>query len=317
MTGSDRTGPFDLPPIIPGGDAARAPVPTGPIAGPRTPLRRFASRLAAWVNTGLGFLPPGRWLHRRLQRGMEFTSLQIPLARGGTGLEGLQVAFLTDIHAGSYMDARDILRIFQAVAAEEPDLVCLGGDLINTRDREILHFREALAVLHPPLGVYAVPGNHDHFFGRDITLWEMFLRDQGVHVLVNRGRRVFSGGDSLWVAGVDDLTEGRPSLGEALAGRWDAEPVLLLTHHPDFFFEAAAAGVDLTLAGHTHGGQISFCTRILGHTHFGYWSGGFQENGARLYVSRGVGVTFLPVRWGAPPEVPMIRFTLAGREGEA
>lgn len=262
----------------------------------------------ATINRVLDRLPPGRWLHQRAQRGLQFSEVDMTLRRGGEGLHGLRIAFLSDIHAGSFMNCSDLQRIFARVAASAPDLVCLGGDLINTREREILMFREALALLRPPLGVYAVPGNHDHFWGRDLGLWEAFLREQGVRVLVNRGERVERNGHGLWVAGVDDLTEGQPDLAAALDGHRDDEPVLLLSHHPDFFFECAAAGVDLTLSGHTHGGQIMiFGWTPLNHSLFGYWNGWFEEDRARLYVSRGVGVTLLPLRIGASPEIPVVR----------
>jgi predicted MPP superfamily phosphohydrolase len=79
---------------------------------------------------------------------------------------------------------------------------------------------------------------------------------------------------------------------------------VLLAHHPDFFEEAADVGVDLQLSGHTHGGQILiFGHTPLRHTHEGYWSGRFERDGAQLYVGRGVGVSFIPVRIGAPAEI--------------
>jgi uncharacterized protein len=161
--------------------------------------------------------------------------------------------------------------------------------------------------LRPRFGMFAVPGNHDHFWGPDIGLWTSFLQDQGVTVLLNQGQRIEHGGASLWLCGVDDLTEGQPDLSRALAGRRHGEPSILLSHHPDFFFEAAAVDVSLTLAGHTHGGQIRWRGKApLHHSKFGYEQGWFEENDSRLYVGRGVGVTLLPIRIDAPPEIPMI-----------
>lgn len=297
-----------IPPLQLGDPGHHLPVPVGLLTGRRTWWRRAASMAMAAVNRVVDRLPPGRWLHARALRDLEVTELEAPLARGRAGLDGLEIAFLSDIHAGSFMNEADLCRIFEIVAAQEPDMLCLGGDLINTRDREILMYREPLRRIAPPLGVFAVPGNHDHFYGKDLGIWEAFLESQGVQVLLNRGVRVVRGGASLWVAGVDDLTEGDPLLAMALDGHREEEPVLLLTHHPDFFFEAAAAGVDLTLAGHTHGGQIKIVDWIpLKHSLFDYHAGEFVEEGARLYVSRGVGVTFLPLRIGAPAEIVVAR----------
>jgi len=170
-----------------------------------------------------------------------------------------------------------------------------------------LIFRKALAELRPRYGMFAVPGNHDHFSGEDISLWRAFLEDNGVAVLMNRGVRIQHGGQSLWLCGVDDLTEGVPDLEAALDGRREGETSVLLSHHPDFFFEAVAAEVDMQLSGHTHGGQIRIAGRApIHHSRFGYERGWFRENDSHLYVSRGVGVTLLPIRIDAAPEVPMI-----------
>jgi predicted MPP superfamily phosphohydrolase len=286
-------------------------VPVGPLSGRRTALRRACSHALAAVNRVLDRLPVGRTLHRRIQHALAVSELPFGCARGGAGLDGLRIAFLTDLHAGSFMDASDLCRVMERVAAADPHLVLFGGDLINTRERELLLYRDALQLLRPELGVFAVPGNHDHFWGRDIGLWTAFLREHGVQVLLNRGVRIEWRSASLWLCGVDDLTEGAPDLRAALDGRSADEPALLLSHHPDFFFEAAAAGVDLTLSGHTHGGQI----RLGGwapihHSRFGYERGWFTEGDSRLYVSRGIGVTVLPLRIGAPPEIPVFTFAV-------
>ncbi len=285
---------------------AKAPTPIGPLTGKRTPLRRLFARACATVNRALDLLPMSHWLHNRIRRSLEMPELDLPIVRAPQ-LAGLKIAFVSDVHAGSFMNSRDLVAICRRVAAAEPDLVLFGGDLINTRERELLLFRDALAELSPRYGMFAVPGNHDHFWGPDIGLWTSFLQDNRVTVLLNRGQRIEHDGATLWLAGVDDLTEGRPDIAMALAGRRDGEPTVLLSHHPDFFFEAAAADVDLTLSGHTHGGQIRVAGRApIHHSKFGYERGWFVENDCRLYVGRGVGVTVLPLRVDAPPEIPIV-----------
>lgn len=285
----------------------RAPLPRGPLSGRRTPLRRAVALLCAACNRLLDRLPVGHWLHRRIHRRLELTELELPLRHGAPGLDGLRLAFVSDVHAGSFLGAGDLCRLFERLQAAAPDLVLFGGDLINTRERELLLFRDALARLRPRHGMFAVPGNHDHFYGTDIGLWSAFLQANGVEVLCNRGRRIEHGGGSLWLCGVDDLTEGAPDLVQALRGRRDGEPAVLLSHHPDFFFEAAAVDVDLQLSGHTHGGQVRlFGWAPVHHSRFGYERGWFAENGCRLYVGRGVGVTVLPLRLDAPPEIPIV-----------
>lgn len=285
----------------------KAPTPAGPLTGKRGKIRRSLSILGASLNRVLDLLPPGRILHRLIRRGLEWSEVDIPLRRGARGLHGLRIAFLSDLHAGSYLSENDLVQIFGEVNLRKPDLVCLGGDLINTRESEILMFEKPLQALDPPLGVFAVPGNHDYFYGRGIGYWQDFLEEQGVAVLVNRGVRIEHNSAGLWLAGVDDLTEGKPELEAALAGSRADEPVLLLSHHPDFFFEASAVGVELTLSGHTHGGQIRLGNWApINHSKFGYLEGLFELEGSQLYVSRGVGVTLLPLRLGAPAEIPLL-----------
>lgn len=290
----------------------RAPIPVGPLTGRRTIWRRAVSYAMASCNRALDVLPFSDLLHRRIQRTMVFEQLEFALPPGNEGLDGLRLAFLSDLHAGSFMSAADLRRVCERVCEHEPHAVLLGGDLINTRERELLLLRDGLRLLRPEFGMFAVPGNHDHFWGNGIGRWSDFLREHGVDVLHNRGLRLQRGGASLWLCGVDDLTEGRPDLGAALAGRRDGEPTVLLSHHPDFFFEAAAAAVELTLSGHTHGGQVRLFGRApINHSRFGYERGWFREGGSSLYVGRGVGVTVLPLRVGAPPEVPIVTLRCA------
>jgi uncharacterized protein len=289
------------------GDRRKAPRPSGVLSGKRTGARRAFSLALATVNRWLDRLPLTHWLHRRIRSRLEMPDLTLSLRPDNEALSGLRIAFISDVHAGSFLNEADLTEIFRRVQAQQPDLVLFGGDLINTRDREILLFRRALLELRPRYGSYAVPGNHDHFFGPDISLWRAFLEENGVTVLLNRGVRIVHNGESLWLCGVDDLTEGEPNLEAALAGRRVGETCVLLSHHPDFFVEAAAAAVDLQLSGHTHGGQIRIAGKApLHHSRLGYERGWFADNGCQLYVGRGVGVTLLPIRIDAPPEVPFI-----------
>ncbi|MFT4513254.1 MAG: putative MPP superfamily phosphohydrolase [Planctomycetota bacterium] len=289
------------------GERRKAPRPSGVLSGKRTGCRRSLSLALASINRWLDKIPLTHWLHRRIRSRLEMPDLTLPLRPDNESLSGLRIAFVSDVHAGSFLDEADLAEICGRVQAQEPDLVLFGGDMINTRDREILLFRRALTVLKPRYGMFAVPGNHDHFFGPDISLWRGFLEDNGVQVLMNRGVRIKHGGQSLWLCGVDDLTEGEPNLDAALEGRREGETSILISHHPDFFLEAADANIDLQLSGHTHGGQIRIGGKApLHHSSLGYEQGWFTEGESRMYVGRGVGVTVLPIRIGAPPEVPMI-----------
>ena len=302
-----RCAPPVLLPPLRKGTSRKVPRPVGPLAGPRKPWRRFLSRLVAAVDRTVDRMGVGLLFQRRALAELSFPHYEVDLPGRGPGLAGLRIAFLTDLHAGCSMGPGELEEIFSRVGEKGPDLVLLGGDLTNTREKEVLFLEKGLSRIAPPLGIFAVPGNHDYFEGRGIEGWKSMLEDMGVEVLVNTSRRVLRGGDGLWIAGVDDLTEGRPDLRSTLDPVREGEPVILLSHHPDFFFEAAAAGVELTLSGHTHGGQISPLRSLMGHTRFGYWEGWFEEVGAELLVSRGVGTTLLPFRMKAPPEIPVLQ----------
>jgi predicted MPP superfamily phosphohydrolase len=263
--------------------------------------------LTVWLNRGLDLVPGSNWVHRRILANLEMTDVQMPLGRGGAGLNGLKIAFISDIHAGSYLGRLDLCRLFESISAEEPDLVCLGGDLINSREHELEKLCEPLSRLRPPLGVFAVPGNHDHDYTGHIDSWRGFLEDRGVRVLLNRGERIERNGAGLWLCGVDDLSVGDPDLDAALEGRNPNEPTVLLAHHPDYFRESVRRGVDLTLSGHTHGGQVMLFGWVpVLHSEYGFHAGAFEHDGCKMYVGRGLGVTVLPVRVGARSEVPIV-----------
>ena len=269
---------------------------------------------AIWQVTSRIYAGPlGTGIARRLDDNRGVTRPRIELSRGERALDGLQIAFVSDVHAGNFMNEADLVRLFGCVAATAPDLVCLGGDTIDYFADQSLLLREGLALLDPPLGVWAVPGNHEYRSDPDLGTWRSVLRDAGVEILLNRGTRLRWGAATLWLAGVDDLTEGEPDLERALDGREEDEPCVLLSHHPDFFEEARLAEVDLVLSGHTHGGQIvPLGKRLSSHTRLGFWSGRFETDGCQLYVSRGAGVGFLPLRIGAPGELALIELRVKG-----
>ena len=272
------------------------------------PFRRAFGRTLTRIYDALLATPPGRWQHRRLLSGLEYSVTEVPLGRGAPGLDGLSVAWLSDLHTGLFMTEDDLVSIARRVMASEPDLVCLGGDLINTHFHQLELLARALEILRPPLGVFAVPGNHEYYYLRDVGAWRSFLEERGVRVLQNRGTRLERNGASLWLCGVDELEEGTPDVALALEGRRESEPAVLLSHHPDVFPEASRKGVDLQLSGHTHGGQVRFFGWApVTHTIHGYRAGLFRRDGAHLYVGRGAGVTFLPVRIGTRSEVPTLR----------
>ncbi|HTO05645.1 MAG TPA: metallophosphoesterase [Myxococcota bacterium] len=277
--------------------------------GPSRPgrLSRILTPILSAASAALYRGPLRRAISGALERNRRVTHPVIALGRGAAGLSGLRLAFLSDVHLGNYFGADDWVRVCERVAQESPDLVCLGGDLVSAWEEEALELRKGLALLAPPLGVFAVPGNHEYWATPDPRVFVSVLEESGIELLVNRGVRIARGGATLWLCGVDDLRRGAPDVAAALAGRLPDEPAVLLSHQPDLFPEAVLHGVDLQISGHTHGGQI-----VLGgwapitHSRYGLWTGRYARAGAQLYVSRGVGTTALPLRIGAPGEIAML-----------
>jgi uncharacterized protein len=170
---------------------------------------------------------------------------------------------------------------------------------------------ESLRGLRAPLGVYAVLGNHDWWFdGPRVT---RAFEGVGIRVLENDAARVERNGRSLWLAGLADLWTRKPDVSRALTGVTDDGPVIVFTHNPDLFPQVPPRAA-LTLAGHTHGGQV--CLPLLGRpvvpSEFGqrYADGHVVEGGRHLFVSSGVGTSIIPVRFRVPPEVVIL--TLRG-----
>jgi predicted MPP superfamily phosphohydrolase len=155
-------------------------------------------------------------------------------------------------------------------------------------------------------------GNHEHWYG-EIGYYRALFEQNGIHLLQNEHRVIQTKEGAFAVAGIDDLRWGRPDLGSALQGLDPELPTLLLSHRPEIFPEAAGRGIPLTLAGHYHGGQVKLSLPggdlSLAHLRTPYPEGLFQRGPARLYVSRGIGTTFTPVRLNAPPEVTLFNLT--------
>ena len=225
------------------------------------------------------------------------------------------MAVLADLHAGSgHVDESRAEAVVRAVNAEAPDLVLVPGDVVESgfslfrRAVTVDGVGAALAELRAPLGAYAVLGNHDR--GRSAGRVTVALRDAGIELLENRAVRLRDDGrGGLWLAGIADARSARPDVERALAGIPDQATVLALTHSPDVFPDVPER-VALTVAGHTHGGQLNvpLVRRAILPSDFGlrYAGGHVEEGGRQLFVSRGVGTSTLPLRLLAPPEIDVL-----------
>ena len=228
---------------------------------------------------------------------------------------------LSDLHVGSaYHGVRRLRDTVDRTNATRPDLICILGDLISGGGvGGTFVAPEAIAAelgrLRARVGVVAVMGNHDRVY--DGARVERALVDAGIRVLEDTAVRLAGSAGPVWIAGVSDMWTGNHDVPRALAAVTDSvNPVIVITHNPDIFPEIPHR-VLLTLAGHTHGGQVRF--PILGApaipSRYGarYAAGHVIEDGRHLFVSTGIGTSFLPVRLGVPPAIFVLTLTRAPR----
>lgn len=237
----------------------------------------------------------------------------------------LRIGMISDTHAGApHMSAARLASVVARMNGEKPDVVVLLGDYAGGHEPAavraapersvVLGGIAPFAQLDPPLGVVAVLGNHDWWY--DSTALERALVDAGARVLENEAIRIQRDGGAFWIAGLADLESRRaqPSYETALNGVPEDEPVFAIAHWPDVFANAPAR-VAITLAGHSHCGQVNLplAGRLL-HASRGSkrWPCGFyDERGRKLYVTGGVGVSILPVRFNQPPEIVLLTLRAA------
>ena len=278
----------------------------------RSFLRRTAGATALTALTGLTY--------GRLEAGqLRVTRQRIPVSRLPAPFAGKTVALLSDMHHSYFNDLALVRSAVDAVNALAPDLVALGGDYVHegcARDYLDPCLRE-LARLCAPLGVFAVPGNHDHRAG--IEPVRRGLRDHGIVDLTNAGRWIEAGDSRLRVGGVDDLWHGRQDLNAALAEATADDACLLLCHNPDYAEGLRDQRVGLVLSGHMHGGQVllpGIGPRFLPSKYGAkYLQGLIQAPRTQVFVSGGVGTVGLPLRFRCPPEVNLLTLVRDEEDG--
>ena len=235
----------------------------------------------------------------------------------------LRIGVISDTHvAAPHTDVARVERLVARMNAERPDVVVLLGDYAGghepairrarSEQSEILRGVEVFGGLSAPLGVHAVLGNHDSWY--DDAAIAGGLNRAGVRVLDNRAERIARPRGPFWFAGLADMESPRepPRVSATLGQVADGAPVIVLTHWPDPFVDVPR-GVALTLAGHTHCGQVNlplFGRLVHASRMSKRWAcGGYDEGGRKLFVTGGVGVSILPVRFRAPPEVVILTLT--------
>jgi predicted MPP superfamily phosphohydrolase len=274
---------------------------------------------------------PGKWLLRALLRppyrdetGLKgrfarFAQAQphalrhLSIAIPGWPARALRIAFLSDFHVGSHTgDVARLAAIVAEAAAQQPELVLYGGDFVNMQllgggrvpPRTI---GATLGRLTAPLGCFAVLGNHDYVYGAQEVA--QALQAHGITVLSDARVTLRHAGREIDLVGLHDARQVRRAGIALLAALSPERPTIVLAHDP-FWFVHVPRGPTLTLAGHTHGGQIRFpvvgALRNASRAPLRWSHGHIVEDGRHLYVTGGIGTSGVPLRVGIPPEYAVL-----------
>ena len=260
----------------------------------RVPLR-FTGSLGREIRGGLArhSLPTVRYL-----------SLQLPHLPAVW--DGLKILQISDVHAGPFAPINRLRLIRRMAEGLDADLIVFTGDQLDRRASDAEIFARGFQGISAPLGVWGILGNHDHATSTSLALESMI--SAGIQPLVNQSVQLQREGVVLSLTGVDDLSSPGAGPDFSLIAKQEHSFRICLCHQPEGWIEAAAQGAHLTLAGHTHGGQIALTTRRLNVARMAtrYIAGPYRREDAFLYVSRGTGVGALPLRFGAPPEIDLL-----------
>ena len=296
------------------------------------PARRDLFRYAAYMAGTLPFLAATYgFATERLKYVVE--RVDVPIANLPKALDGLRIAQLSDLHIGEFMPREEIRRAVDMANDLKPDLAVVTGDFISGQHDPLEDCIAELGKLHAPLGTWGCNGNHEIYAGAENAAAQLFDH-YGMKLLRQENAQLEWRGGKLNLIGVDyqrdSMTPGPH--GAMLQGvehlvRRDM-PNILLSHNPNSFRRAAQMGIELSLAGHTHGGQVK--VEIVDHSisparlitdfvaglfHLPLGNGdappvmganGSSGKSAYLYVNRGLGTFGFPVRLGVPPEITLI-----------
>ena len=284
-----------------------------------SPSRRmFLERTANVVTTAPFFAGAYGLLYGRLN--LEITTQKTSLPRLPRAFEGFRIAQMSDIHIGPFMPFEQIRKYVEMTNALKPDLIVLTGDFVTTDPGTQEAVVEALSGLAAPFGVFGCLGNHDAWCRVEHSITKLFRR-RGIRILRSEAVPITIQGEWINLMGTDFQSHHRFGPSAPVASLLaDVAPLMardrvniLLSHNPDTFDRAAELGIDLSMAGHTHGGQaaLEFIRPEVAPSRLvtPYVAGWFRKPGGRLYVNRGIGTIGVPIRIGAPPEITVFQLT--------
>jgi uncharacterized protein len=216
-----------------------------------------------------------------------------------------RIAFLSDIHHGLFLNRKRLHRLVRRINQLKPDLILLGGDYIHVSPKYIKPCFEELSHLKAPLGIFGVLGNHDHM--EDPRLSRQAMSDAGIVGLDNKSRWIFKSNSKILISGVGDFKYDTQDIHSATGDARFSDFIILLTHNPDYAEIMKTSKINLVLAGHTHGGQVTlfglWAPYIPSHYGQKYRTGLVQLDNTKVVISNGIGTSMLPIRFCARPQI--------------
>jgi uncharacterized protein len=249
---------------------------------------------------------------------LETTYQRIRLRRLPKGFEGFRIVQLSDLHISPFMSAEEIRRYASIANQLKGDVVVLTGDFVTDDPAAEGAVVQALSALKAPFGVFGCLGNHEIYTETQDSITSLFAAE-GIRILRQTRVPLQTGGEALNLIGVDFQGRHGPPLPPSAYLRGVERLMMpdtaniLLSHNPNSFDRAAELGIDLSMAGHTHGGQLAleFLHRGLNPSRvaFPYNRGWYEKAGSQIYVNRGIGTIGFPIRLGARPEITVFELT--------
>ena len=295
---------------------AQQPASGNSEVAPSSPNRRQFMQQTAVLVSATPFAAAGYGLLYE-RKDVELVRQRVRLARLPETFDGFRIAQLSDIHMSPFSTAGYIRRCVEITNGLKPDLIVLTGDYIAWDPSAEGEVVRALAGLRAPQGVFGCLGNHEEESNTEDYITSLFA-EQGIHILRQQRAPIQLASETVNLIGIDDPRgETDAEWLRDLSRRLHKKLVMpgtvniLLAHEPSdsMFDRAAELGIDLILAGHTHGGQLAIdavrrelnLSRLI----YRYTNGWYQNRGTMLYVNRGIGTTGFPIRLGARPEITL------------
>ncbi len=234
---------------------------------------------------------------------IDIVSKEIP-----ESFNGKRIVFIADIHHGPYFSIERVAKLVKQINEINPDFIVLGGDYSHRNPKYITPFFLELKKIKSKHSIYGVLGNHDHWEGAQLT--QEMMRSNGIHICDNKSYWLKLNNDSIKIGGVGDLWTDKQEIDSTISDVQKDNFCILISHNPDYIENLKTDRIDLTLSGHTHGGQVTL---------FGLWApilpskygqkyryGLKEKDNIKSYITSGIGTITPPLRFFCRPEIVVI-----------